>query len=573
MQRTLAAPLDLKRSAAGLAILCLLLTGLSPATAQQAERFVSVIVQGVSPSAVEKAISGSGGEITRPLEIIGGASATVPQSAVKGLRRAPGIVNVTRDTKVEFQGVFDAVKTAHQIPSVTGSAALWNQGVDGSGATVALIDTGVYDHPDLAGRVTCGIDLSHEAGTEAECADTFGHGTFMAGLIAGNGAASGGKWKGSAPGTNVVSVKVAGYDGSTDVTHILAAIQWVVSFKDIYGIDVLSLSLGTDTAMDYRLNPLNFAVERAWQAGITVVVSAGNRGPGPGTITSPADDPYVITVGASSHQGNVGTNDDTVPVYSGRGPTASNGLAKPDVVSPGTHTVSLRSPGSAIDNMFPRSAVGSGYFKGTGTSMATASVAGQIAQMLQANPGLTPNQVKYRLTETARPIATTDPMSVGHGQVNVVAAATSDLTGEANQNIETSTGLGFVGLTRGSLDVWAETPAGSVQLTGELTAQTNPKAVNVNNPLGLITFDAATYTTGEWDASKWNASKWNTETWAASKWNGAEFEASKWNGSKWNGSKWNNEDWDASKWNGLDWDASKWNASKWNTAWYAVAWD
>lgn len=564
-----------KRAVASTCAFLLLMTGLAaaPAAAEGAERLVSVIIQGISPEAVDKAVTRVGGTVTQPLPIIQGVSADVPASSVEPMRSMPGVLNVTENSKVQFQGAFEAAKTAHQIPSVTGSADLWKQGIDGSGVTVALLDTGVYNHPDLAGRVTCGIDLSHEAGTGAECADTFGHGTFMAGLIAGNGASSGGKWKGSAPNANIVSVKLAGYDGAADVTHVLAGIQWAVANKDAYGIDVLSLSLGTDTAMDYRLNPLNFAVERAWAAGITVVVSAGNRGPGPATITSPADDPFVITVGASSHQGNVSIKDDTVPVYSGRGPTASNGLAKPDIVSPGTHTVSLRSPGSAIDNMFPASALEGSYFKGTGTSMANASVAGQVAQMLQANPALTPNQVKFRLMETANQIATTDPMAAGRGQADVLEAATTTLQGEANQGVETSSGVGLLGLSRGTLDVWAVTPLGSIALAGELTAQTNPSEVSLTNPLGLISWDASAYLSGDWDASKWNASKWNTEEWTASKWNGVEFEASKWNGSKWNGSKWNNSDWDASKWNGLDWDASKWNASKWNSAWYAAAWD
>jgi serine protease AprX len=565
----------IKRAVASTCALLLLMTGMAaaPAAAEGAERLVSVIVQGLSPEAVDSAVTRVGGTVTQPLPLIQGVSADVPASSVESVRSMPGVLNVTPDMKVHFQGSFEAAKTAHQIPSVTGSSKLWSQGIDGSGTTVALLDTGVYNHPDLAGRVTCGIDLSHEAGTEAECADTFGHGTFMAGLIAGNGASSGGKWKGSAPGANIVSVKLAGYDGSADVSNVLAGIQWTVAHKDAYGIDALSLSLGTDTAMDYRMNPLNFAVERAWQAGITVVVSASNRGPGPSTITSPADDPYVITVGASSHQGNVNTNDDTVPVYSGRGPTSSNGLAKPDIVSPGTHTVSLRSPGSAIDNNYPGSALDGSYFKGTGTSMSTASVAGQVAQMLQANPGLTPDQVKYRLMQTATDIATTDPMAVGAGQVNVEAAALNDVPGDATQSHTLSTGLGMLGLSRGSLDVWADSPVGGVRLTGEFTAQTNPSEVSLSNPLGLVTFDASKWTASKWTTTDWDASKWTASKWTGSKWTGVSFEASKWTGSKWTGSKWTNSDWDASKWTNADWDGSKWTASKWTSAWYAVAWD
>ena len=574
MSLTLAATNPLKRIAAAAALLCLALTGLTPATAEQAARFVSVIVQGESPAAVEKAVESVGGEIRTMLPIVQGAEVKLPSNKQDLLRHQRGIYNVTPNTPVEFDAVLDAAKHAHQIKAVLNTDDLWAEGITGRGSTVALIDTGVYNHPDLAGRVTCGIDLSHEAGTEAECADTFGHGTFMAGLIAGNGASSDGKYRGAAPEANIVSVKVAGYDGSADVTHILAAIQWVVAHKDVYGIDVLSLSLGTDTSMDYRLNPMNFAVERAWQAGITVVTSSSNRGDVPGTVTSPGDDPYVITVGASNHEGTVSVSDDRVPLFSGRGPTASNGLQKPDIVAPGVSTVSLRSPGSHIDNNYGyTAALSGGYFKGTGTSMSTASVAGIVAQMLQANPSLTPNQVKFRLLGTSRAIVDRDPNVAGRGLVDAYAAAKSTLAGEANQNVETSTGLGLLGLTRGSLDAWAVTPEGEAKITLEFTAQTDPQEIDLTNPLGLITWNAATYTSGEWDASKWTASKWTGSKWTGSKWTGAEFEASKWTGSKWTGSKWTNSDWDASKWTTTDWDGSKWTGSKWTSHWYAVAWN
>src|SRR5207245_1877202 len=128
-----------------------------------------------------------------------------------------------------------------------------------------------------------------------------------------------------------------------------AAIQWVVSFKDRYGIKVLNLSLGTDSTQTYRTDPLNYAVERAWDSGIVVVVSASNRGPGPATISKPGDDPLVITVGAVDDRGTPGLGDDELPNFSSHGPTAADGLAKPDLVAPGGHIVSLRAPGSAID--------------------------------------------------------------------------------------------------------------------------------------------------------------------------------------------------------------------------------
>ena len=180
--------------------------------------------------------------------------------------------------------------------------AAWKRGITGRGVTVAVLDTEVASVPDLAGRLvqvrndlTGRTEPCKNLSGELDCNDRYGHGTFIAGLVAGNGASSGGRWKGVAPGASILSVKAAGADGSADVSNILAAIQWVVSFKDQYNIRVLNLSLGTDSTQDWRTDPLNYAVERAWAAGMTVVVAASNRarppGPSPSRPTTPGWSP------------------------------------------------------------------------------------------------------------------------------------------------------------------------------------------------------------------------------------------------------------------------------------------
>ncbi|HWC13547.1 MAG TPA: S8 family peptidase [Actinomycetota bacterium] len=581
MNATTARVLDVRRFGIGLVAVLLLLPSLGATPkASGAERFVSVIVQAVSPQHAGVAVHDVGGEVTTPLPIVDGVSARVPTASLSELRARPGVVQVTRNRKVSFEAKSGGTVNKNawvSPPKVLRSDSLWKSKITGKGISVALIDTGVYAHADLSGRVVCGADLSHESGTAANCADTFGHGTFMAGLIAGNGASSSGTYKGTAPDARIISVKAAGYDGSTDVSTILAGIQWVVSHKDTYGIRALNLSLGSDSAQDYRLAPLNYAVQRAWKAGIVVVVSSGNDGPNASTVMKPADDPYVITAGASNSEGTAGVTDDRVPVFSGRGPTRSNGLAKPDLVSPGVHTISLRSPGSAIDNNYGGTArVGTAYFKGTGTSMSAALVSGVVAQVLQKTPSLNPNQVKARLMGTAKPIVDKDPNLVGRGIVDAYAAATSTSLAEANQGLDSSTGLGTLQDSRAGLstELYANTPLGDAALTGEFTLQHEALLADpLANPLGLIPWDGVTYTTTGWDPVTWDASRWNTADWAGSRWNGATFEATTWDGSRWNGSRWNNEDWDASRWNGLDWDASRWNASRWNSKWYAAAWD
>src|SRR5581483_5966114 len=209
-----------------------------------------------------------------------------------------------------------------------GAVSTQQSGNQGQGVTVAVLDTGVSSVPDLANRIvsipldpagllrTPCLNLS----SESTCDDNFGHGTFIAGLIAGSGASSFGQYKGVAPQANILAVKLAGRDGISSVSQVLAGIQWVVANKDQFGIRVMNLSLRTDSNLSYRLDPMNFAVEQAWAKGIVVVVSAGNSGPGPQTIAKPADDPWVISVGSTDDHGTATLGDDAVVGFSSRGP-------------------------------------------------------------------------------------------------------------------------------------------------------------------------------------------------------------------------------------------------------------
>src|SRR5215211_3417482 len=303
---------------------------------------VRVIVQKARAAdpAPELAVRRLGGQVTRALPIVAGFAATVP--AADELARLTGVRAVSPDDKLRVQGATTTSTIKSVYPKVVKADAVWKRGITGRGVTVAVLDTGVAPGlPDLAGRLvqvrndlTGATEPCKNLSGELDCNDRYGHGTFIAGLVAGNGASSGGKWKGVAPEASILSVKAAGADGSADVSNILAAIQWVVSFRERYNIRVLNLSLGTDSTQDWRVDPLNYAVERAWAAGMTVVVAASNKGPAPKTITKPADDPWVITVGATDDRGTAGLNDDQLPDFSGRGPTA-HGVAKPDVVAPG----------------------------------------------------------------------------------------------------------------------------------------------------------------------------------------------------------------------------------------------
>jgi serine protease AprX len=509
-------------------------------------RMSSVIVQG--PQAAQHFVKSVGGRITHELPIIGGFSARVPADDVPLLSRLPGVVGVMPDLPTHVQstpGTYNNVPSVYK--KVTGGTALANAGANGQNVSIALIDTGVTSLPDIAGAmqpVTDPLNLAqHDCvnlTSEPTCDDTYGHGTFMAGIIAGNGSASNGKYVGMAPRAKIISLKISGASGASDVSTIIAAVQWVVQNKAQYNIRALNLSLGTDSTQSYTIDPLDFSVEKAWQAGIVVNVAASNRGPAAGTISKPADDPFVVTVGAIDDKGTNGLNDDILPNFSGRGPTAADGLAKPDVVAPGGHIVSLAAPGAAITTQFP-STMTAPYRRGSGTSMATAVVTGLVAQMISANPTLSPDRVKFMLTRTARSDASNDPMAVGSGIVDGAAALTAP-PGVANVGVAPSSGTGSIAASRGSVGVVLDDANGTVldASSGDLTATLNDIDTSGGNWFG-----------GNWFGGNWFGGNWFGGNWFGGNWFGGN-----WFGGNWFGQPSSTEDY-----------GGNWFGSAWYGAW------
>jgi serine protease AprX len=512
---------------------------------------VAVIVSG--SHAAERAVVKAGGTITRELAIIGGFAAKVPADDLTTIARVPGVRSITYDGKMTVQGSLGGGTTsgaagpADVYKKVTHASGLQSMGYSGQGVVVALIDTGVSPLPDVASQlVHVAIDPAGDlancvnfSGT-ATCDDQYGHGTFLAGLIAGTGASSNGQYVGVAPQAKILSIKIAGADGSADVSNVIAALQWVVAFKNIYGIDVLNLSLGTDSTQPYMLSPLDFAVEKVWQSGVVVDVSASNLGPGARTIDKPADDPFVITVGAVDDLGTVGTGDDVVPNFSSRGPTAADGLAKPDVTAPGAHLVSLDAPGSAIATNFP-STMTAPYRRGSGTSMSNAVVSGLVADLLSANPNWSPNRVKFALMSTARTDASNDWMSVGAGLVDGTAALTAP-PGVANTGVAPSLGTGSLTADRGSVQVQLAGVDGTViasPLSGQVTAQ-----LTTWDPTSMLfaTLNGASWYGASWYGASWYGASWYGASWYGASWYGASWygqpEGASWYGASWYGASW-----------------------------------
>lgn len=489
------------------------------AIATHGEAQVVVVASPASLSAARAAVMAAGGEVLLALDLVDGFSARLTAAALDALLSVDGVRAVTIDGEVTLaHGDANNPPAPDDFYDETVQASpVRAKGYDGSGVGIAIIDTGVTEVPDLYGRLVGAVDFSGDG----DNSDHFGHGTMIAGIAAGDGTASSGKYVGVAPGAHIIPVKIAGRNGAADVSHVLAAMQYVVSFKDDYGIRVLNLSLGTDSTQPQALSPLNYAVERAWDSGIVVVVSGGNHGEdGPGRIPKPADDPLVITVGATDSNGTVDRADDVVADYSSRGPSIADGIEKPDIVAPGSHLVGTLAPNSMIDTDYPEAHIGEWYVQASGTSFAAGVVSGAAALLLQAHPHWTPDQVKGAIISTAAPGPVGDRNVDGHGALDVHAAFRLTDPPLANQGVTRSTGLGLLSDDRGSYAIEIAVDGVLSLLTGETTAQD-------------LLFDAVEYTTTEWTTSSWYTSSWYTSSWYTSSWYTSSWYTSSWYTSSW----------------------------------------
>lgn len=536
----------------------------APLTARATSTTTHVVVIGRTPGSAAVAVRALGGHVTADLGLVDGVAATLTAAAAARLAADPRIRSVTPDATVTVSAVpgsyGDDGQGSSRVRSVyrdeIGATSLAAQGTTGGHVRIALVDTGVSDVPDLTGRV---VDVADPAGGpdvvhppvhcvdfsgEGDCVDRYGHGTFLAGLIAGNGSASAGRFMGVAPTADIVSLKVAGRNGASDVSKVLAAIQWVVSFADQYDIKVLNLSLGSNSKVPYTLDPLNYAVERAWQAGITVVVAAGNSGPANGTISKPGDDPLVITVGAIDDRETSWLLDDRLPNFTSRGPTQDH-VAKPDVVAPGARLVSIRLTDSYIEQTAgPGSLAGTAYAayrRGSGSSMATAVTSGAVALLLQRHPDWTPDRVKYALTKTANRVATRDSTAIGAGLIDV-SDAVSAPSGEANGNVGTlAFGGGDLDPSRGTVHLGLCDPRTGECAQCDATQQCTPIS-------GEMTAQGKQFVESQYESGDWTDSSWYWSQWAAplistdpygNSWLGNSWLGNSWLGNSWLGSSWN----------------------------------
>ncbi|BFU45026.1 S8 family serine peptidase [Krasilnikovia sp. MM14-A1004] len=507
-----------------------------------------VVVTGADAEQAAHAVEAAGGRVLAALPVVDGVAARLPQGSSLG----PEWTVVPQRAITVAAATSDGAGTATTVRQMLGLPA---NGTEGRGVTVAVVDTGIANVPDLAGRVRSHIDLTGTGG-----GDGYGHGTFMAGLIAASGAASGGAYRGVAPAAELVDVKVADAQGRTDLVTVLRGLQWVSDHRR--DVQVLNLSLSSRSPLPYQLDPLNRALESLWRDGVTVVVPAGNDGPDAGTVTSPGNDPLLLTTGGLDAAGTAGRGDDTVAAWSGRGPTWQ-GDAKPDLVAPGSRIVSLRSPGSIIDAGNPQARIGDAYFRGSGTSMATAVTSGVIAATLAVQPKLTPDAVRNLLVgNTYATPALTAAAGAGAGALDagrVLAAAPDWPTSRAQKRFDDDTDTLRRDAKRWSALAVAIAAGDRAAATREWNALTPPSR--------------------DWAARSWAAldpaaRAWAARAWAANGWTGAgdDWAARAWAARAWATRAWADDDWAARAraWAGVDWADMDWPARA--RAWADADW-
>jgi len=372
----------------------------------------------------------------------------------------------------------------------------------GYGIDVALIDTGVAPVSGLTGsKVLHGPDLSFEAASpEAAYIDTYGHGTHLAGIIAGDRPGA----EGVAPSARIVSLKVAGNDGITTVPQVVAAVDWVVEHRNSDGLNirVLNLSLGQQGIPSHVGDELSAAVERAWDAGIFVVVAAGNHGESYSRLDSPAIDPYVMAVGAADTTASSKRSRTTVPSWTAVG----DGNRNPDVVSAGRSIASYRVPGLTVDVGTPDARYGVDLFRGSGSSQAAAAVSGTAAALLSVDPSLSNNDLKAQLIDSADALRRQPEVQAGDGLVDGRAAMYNSSTSTQNH----------------------------VRATGGSS--------------GLVAPTGATWSGGTWSGATWSGATWSGATWSGGTWSGATWSGATWSGATWSGATWSGATWSGNGW-------------------------
>jgi serine protease AprX len=446
-------------------------------------------------------------KLGRRFGLINGFAGEIRGQDLEKLERIKGLI-VTEDAPTQLQGLLPtttvtaSTSTSTQLwTAATGVNKLWG---GPKAATIAVVDSGVDgSRADFVGRVKTQVNFV-TTGKANGAGDGRGHGTFVAGIAAGNGVG----YAGAAPNADIISLDVMDDSGSGKTSDVIAAAEWIYKNKAAYNIRVANFSLHTAAANHFWLDPLNVAVNKLWNSGVVVVAAAGNYGKpgGPSGVSyAPGSSPFVITVGATDLGGTAGIGNDTVPSWSAYGRTP-DGFMKPEICAPGRYMVGPVAAGSTLAVQRADKLLGNGYIELSGTSFAAPVIAGIAAQALGRHPEWTPNQVKGALMRKARPVGTAAPLSCGVGQVNAVQTVLASSTAP-NPNAALGRFL---------------KPAAD----------------------GTLVFDAVSWSDVSWSDVSWDAVSWSDVSWSDVSWDAVSWSDVSWTDVSWSDVSWSDVSWE-----------------------------
>ncbi len=527
---------------------------LTPPVAHLADRAphrsVQLIVQQKPGADAAAGVRAAGATIERRLGLINGLVVTLPAGRAPEVAAVPGVRAVSVVAPVRSLGQRDDDDEDDDDPTLDAdflntafngsirSDRAWRWGITGRGVGVAVIDTGTQgDLPDFktapddpSSRVAINAVVNPNAETGG---DAYGHGTHIAGLIAGNAFNRAptdplyGRYVGVAPEATLISVKAGDDEGDSSVLDVIDGLQFVVDTARAYNIRVVNLSLSSRVAESHLTDPLDAAVEAAWKAGVVVVAAAGNRGSDDDAVSyAPGNDPWAISVGGVDDMGTHKTRDDELATWSSRG-TTQDGYDKPDVLAPGAHMVSTMGANALYRTLCPSCVVDDDYFRVGGTSMAAGVASGAVALIVQAHPNWTPDQVKRALTTRTRPVLSHSGLRVDADGHRVHAARKATVVG-------------------------AEIAVDKVLLD---FARQRPAAANRGLPLNtLLNPDtgALDYTRTSWSRTSWSDAIDPLRT--------------SWSRTSWSRTSWSRTSWSATPANCLDLERTSWSRTSWSDA-------
>jgi subtilisin family serine protease len=458
------------------------------------DRLFDVIVQGnkdISSSGVGQDVTNSNGKLKMRFLTVNGVDALVSGKSLVQLASNPHVLAITPNVQTKLMGYEDATMwrdTTHlSSPSLTNATS-------SSLPAIAVVDSGVQARTDFGNRIVASVNMCSLCPLTAS-GDDNGHGTMVAGIAAGSSPS----WPGGAPGAPIVSIRTADATGQSLTSDVIAAADWIDSHARAYNIRVANFSLIGANQTSIAVDPLDRAVERLWLDGIVVVAAAGNHGTGTGPVSmsyAPANDPFVITVGAVDQHQTSSPGDDTIPSWSAYGSTM-DGFWKPELSAPGRYMIAPTPMTGTIARTFPDRIVAPGYVWMSGTSFAAPAVAAAAALILSRNLSWTPDQVKGALMVTAVNMPLLPPGAGGVGEINAASAA-----GKSNP----------------------PNPNGGLYPFVSTDPLTGARSFNAAS-WGTYVGSNASWSTASWGDASWSAVSWNEASWASASWNAASWVA------------------------------------------------